>query len=257
MLIAVLMNSLSKNGTRASRPHAEVALLALRQSYWWRALICKGIALIFSQKRALVGVLPRGAGEWWGGREREKIHLAACFAVEFLLVGGLVKVEVSAKDLVGAFAGDYHLDPQGLDLPGHEEHGRAGPDCRHVVGLDVVDDVLDRVDPILYREVELVVNRAEVLRHLLPRFQVRRALQIYQRRAQIARIEYRVGRKRKKDLEVTSSPTQKEWSCVPHCLAALDPARWRAVTEATSEESSPPLRRTPKGTSVISLLITA
>lgn len=39
MLIASLINSLSKNGTRASRPHADVALLARRQSYWCRALI--------------------------------------------------------------------------------------------------------------------------------------------------------------------------------------------------------------------------
>lgn len=32
MLIATLMNSLSKKGTRASTPHAEVDLLALKQS---------------------------------------------------------------------------------------------------------------------------------------------------------------------------------------------------------------------------------
>lgn len=40
-VIAILMNSLSKKGTRASRPHADVALLARRQSYWWRAFICQ------------------------------------------------------------------------------------------------------------------------------------------------------------------------------------------------------------------------
>nr|GMD22300.1 hypothetical protein Iba_chr08aCG9500 [Ipomoea batatas] len=34
MLMAALMNALSKNGTRASKPHADVALLALKQSYW-------------------------------------------------------------------------------------------------------------------------------------------------------------------------------------------------------------------------------
>lgn len=32
--MATLMNSLSRNGTRASTPQAEVALLALKQSYW-------------------------------------------------------------------------------------------------------------------------------------------------------------------------------------------------------------------------------
>lgn len=60
-----------------------------------------------------------------------------------------------------------------------------------------------------------------------------------------------------KILKLTSRPTQKEWSCVPHCLAAFVPAKWRAVIEATNDESRPPERRTPKGTSVISLLITA
>jgi hypothetical protein len=31
---------LSRNGTRTSRPHADVALLARRQSYWCRAFTC-------------------------------------------------------------------------------------------------------------------------------------------------------------------------------------------------------------------------
>lgn len=43
MSIATLMNALSKNGILASRPHAEVDLLALKQSYWWSALIWKTI----------------------------------------------------------------------------------------------------------------------------------------------------------------------------------------------------------------------
>lgn len=55
----------------------------------------------------------------------------------------------------------------------------------------------------------------------------------------------------------TSKPTQKEWSWFPHCFAPLFPATWRAVTDATREESRPPDSRTPKGTSVISLLRTA
>lgn len=60
-----------------------------------------------------------------------------------------------------------------------------------------------------------------------------------------------------KGWKLTSRPTQKEWSCDPHCLAALVPAKWRWVTAATNDESSPPDSRTPNGTSVINLLITA
>jgi len=40
IFIATLINSLSKNGTLASRPQAKVDLLALWQSYWCSALIC-------------------------------------------------------------------------------------------------------------------------------------------------------------------------------------------------------------------------
>lgn len=56
---------------------------------------------------------------------------------------------------------------------------------------------------------------------------------------------------------ITSRPTQKEWSWAPHCLAAFVPDKWRAVIDATNDESSPPDNKTPKGTSVINLLITA
>lgn len=38
--MARLMKSLSRKGTRASTPHADVDLLALRQSYRWSAFIC-------------------------------------------------------------------------------------------------------------------------------------------------------------------------------------------------------------------------
>lgn len=41
MDMATLIKFLSKKGTRASKPHAEVALLALRQSYKCRAFICQ------------------------------------------------------------------------------------------------------------------------------------------------------------------------------------------------------------------------
>jgi len=56
---------------------------------------------------------------------------------------------------------------------------------------------------------------------------------------------------------VTSKPTQKEWSCVPHISTALVSAKCLAVTAATNDESRPPDNRTPNGTSVISLLMTA
>jgi len=55
----------------------------------------------------------------------------------------------------------------------------------------------------------------------------------------------------------TLSPTQNECNFAPHCLAAFVPARYLAVTAATNEESKPPDSKTPNGTSVINLFITA
>ncbi len=40
MAMATFMKSWSRNGTRASKPQADVDLLALKQSYMYRALIC-------------------------------------------------------------------------------------------------------------------------------------------------------------------------------------------------------------------------
>lgn len=104
-------------------------------------------------------------------------HLAAGLPVELLLVGGEVEVEVAAQELVGALPGQHHLHAQRLDLASHQEHGRAGPDRRHVVRLVVVDHLLDRVDAVLYGEVELVMDGSEVVSDLSCGLQVRGALE--------------------------------------------------------------------------------
>ncbi len=55
----------------------------------------------------------------------------------------------------------------------------------------------------------------------------------------------------------TLRPTEKVWSWAPQTLAALLFARCRDATAATRDESKPPDRSTPNGTSVISRLVTA
>lgn len=47
----------------------------------------------------------------------------------------LKKVELSLTRLICPFSREHHLDPHGLDFPGHEEHWRAGSDGRGVVRL--------------------------------------------------------------------------------------------------------------------------
>ena len=53
----------------------------------------------------------------------------------------LVEVEIARERLVGALARHDHLDAHRLDLAREEEHGRAGANGRHVVRLEVVDDI--------------------------------------------------------------------------------------------------------------------
>lgn len=58
-------------------------------------------------------------------------------------------------------------------------------------------------------------------------------------------------------VQITFKPIQKVCNWDPHWQAAADSAKYRDATAATSDESSPPDKSTPNGTSVISLLITA
>mmetsp|Transcript_49179 Transcript_49179/g.82472 ORF Transcript_49179/g.82472 Transcript_49179/m.82472 type:complete len:393 (-) Transcript_49179:914-2092(-) len=69
--------------------------------------------------------------------------------MELRPVGGLVEVQIPPENLVRALATQHHLDPCGLDLARHEEHGCGGPDGGHVIGLQVPDDVRQRVQTLL------------------------------------------------------------------------------------------------------------
>jgi len=57
--------------------------------------------------------------------------------------------------------------------------------------------------------------------------------------------------------KLTFKPIQNVCNLFPHCLATFVSFKCREATDATKEESSPPDKSTPNGTSVISLLITA
>mmetsp|Transcript_11166 Transcript_11166/g.35629 ORF Transcript_11166/g.35629 Transcript_11166/m.35629 type:complete len:355 (-) Transcript_11166:755-1819(-) len=105
------------------------------------------------------------------------LELVDGLLVELLLVGGLVEVEVAAERLVGALAGEHHLDAHRLDLAAHEEHGGGGADGGDIVGLEVVDDVVDGVHALLHGEGEAMVRGAEKVGHLLGRGQVGGALE--------------------------------------------------------------------------------
>ena len=104
-------------------------------------------------------------------------ELAHVLFVELAGVGRLVEVEVATEQLVGAFAGEHHLDPHRLDVAGHQVHGRGGADGGDVIGLEVIDDIPQGIQTLLHGEVDLVVNGAEVIGHLAGGGEIRRAFQ--------------------------------------------------------------------------------
>lgn len=139
MLIATSMNSLSRNGTLASSPHADVALFALKQSYWCRAFICKPI--VSGKKNRTVN--PKGK------QFMNYEHLMTCFSMEFFLVRCLVKVEISSKNLIRTFTREDHFDSQSFDLASHEKHWSACSDCSNIISLNVMNHILNCINTVL------------------------------------------------------------------------------------------------------------
>ena len=97
--------------------------------------------------------------------------------MEFSGIGSFVKIEIAPKNLIGPLSREDHLDAHGLDPTHHQEHGSRGSDARNVIGFDVVDDVAESIQPFLYREDELVMDRADGRGHCASLGYVRRAFE--------------------------------------------------------------------------------
>ena len=140
ILIATLMNSLSRKGTRASTPQAEVALLALRQSYRWRALICNTNNrphLAIKTHEQCTGELNFRFSKAFTCAE----YLSACFLVKFLLVGCLVEIQITTEYLIRSFTRNYHLYSQRLDLARHQKHRCASPNSCNIICFNMIYDL--------------------------------------------------------------------------------------------------------------------
>mmetsp|Transcript_113210 Transcript_113210/g.283432 ORF Transcript_113210/g.283432 Transcript_113210/m.283432 type:complete len:290 (-) Transcript_113210:1268-2137(-) len=97
--------------------------------------------------------------------------------MELIRIRSLVEVEVAPEDFIRTLSAQNHLHPQGLDLPRQEIHRHAGTNGRHIVCLQVVDHIPHRVDALLHREGELMMDRAQVLGDLPRCLQIRRAVE--------------------------------------------------------------------------------
>jgi hypothetical protein len=68
------------------------------------------------------------------------------FLVERSGIGRRVEVEVSTKDFIRTFTGQDHLDTDGLDFSGQETHRNGGSYGGDIVGFQVVDDFVNRIE---------------------------------------------------------------------------------------------------------------
>lgn len=115
----------------------------------------------------------------------QRLQLTHRLFVQFFGVRRLMEVEVAAEHFVRTFAGKHHFDAHGFNFPRHQVHRRRGANSGHIVGFDVIDNVADGIQPFLDGKVNFVVHGAEVVGHLLRRFQVRRAFQTDRERVQL------------------------------------------------------------------------
>ncbi len=115
----------------------------------------------------------------------QRLQLTHRLFVQFFGVRRLMEVEVAAEHFVRTFAGKHHFDAHGFNFPRHQVHRRRSANSGHIVGFDVIDNVADGIQPFLDGKVNFVVHSAEVVGHLLRRFQVRRAFQTDRERVQL------------------------------------------------------------------------
>ena len=97
----------------------------------------------------------------------QAVHFPDRFLMEFPGVRRFVEVQVAAEDLVGAFAGEDHLDAHRLDLARHQEHGCGSPDRGHIICFDMMYDIAQSVDSLLHGKGEPMVYTTNVLGNLL------------------------------------------------------------------------------------------
>ena len=78
-----------------------------------------------------------------------------------------MEIQVAAENLVGTLAREYHLNTHRLDDTCQQIHRCRGTNGGYIVGLDIVDDITDGIEPLLNSIVDLVMNRSDMISHQL------------------------------------------------------------------------------------------
>ena len=100
-------------------------------------------------------------------------ELTHCLFVKLLGIRSLMEIEVATEQLIGAFTGEHHLDAHGLDVASHQVHGGRGTNRRDVVGFQVIDHITQRIQTLLHREGDLMVDGLQMVGDFLRGGQIR------------------------------------------------------------------------------------
>lgn len=73
----------------------------------------------------------------------------------------LIEDRQTPKDFVAPFPAQNHLNTHSLDLPAQQIHRCTRPDRRNIVGLEMINDIGDRIQTLLNGEDVFVVNCLE------------------------------------------------------------------------------------------------
>ena len=91
------------------------------------------------------------------------LDAANTLLVEGFCVGSFVEIQISSENLITTLSAQHHLDTHGLDLAREEVHRCARPNRRHVVGLEMVNHIRNRIESLLDGEDVLVMHGSEVV----------------------------------------------------------------------------------------------
>ena len=88
-----------------------------------------------------------------------------------------MEIEIAAEHFIRTLAGEHHFDAHRFDFTRHQIHRRRSADGGDIVSFNVIDNIANRVQPFLYRKVDLVMHGTQMVSHFLRGFQVGGAFQ--------------------------------------------------------------------------------
>ncbi len=95
-----------------------------------------------------------------------------------------MEIQVTAKYFIGTFTREHHFYTHGMNFSCQQIHRRGRAYGCDIVGFDVVDHLIQRIQAFLQGKFKAVVDRTDVRGHLGGGREIRRAFQTDRKRVQ-------------------------------------------------------------------------